>query len=241
MKFNPPLQQGLLVQRYKRFLADITLADGSETTIHCPNTGSMKNCWAAAMPCWYSVADNPKRKYPFTWEIATTADGDLAGINTGRANALVVEAITDGVIKELQGYQQLQTEVKYGIENSRIDILLSGEQGLCYVEVKNCTLLESGELGAGGRGYFPDAVSVRGSKHLRELITMVAAGHRAVLLFCVQHSAITSVAPAAHIDTAYAKVFSEAVAAGVEVLAYRATLSATEIVLAERLPVCVDG
>lgn len=232
MKFSPPLQQATLLKRYKRFLADIRLDNGEETTIHCPNTGSMKNCWEAETPCWYSVSDNPKRKYPFTWEIATTPAGDLAGINTGRANALVVEAINDGVVTELQGYDELRTEVKYGEENSRIDILLSGEQGQCYVEIKNCTLLEDDN-----KGYFPDAVSTRGTKHLRELIAMVEAGHRAVLLFCVQHSGIKSVAPAAHIDAAYAETFAEAVNAGVEVLAYRAQMSAEEIKLVQALPV----
>jgi sugar fermentation stimulation protein A len=235
MKFSPPLQQATLLKRYKRFLADIRLDTGNDksaeqTTIHCPNTGSMKNCWAPETPCWFSVSDNPKRKYPFTWEIATTPAGDLAGINTGRANALVVEAINNGVISELQGYDELRTEVKYGEENSRIDILLSGEQGLCYVEIKNCTLLEE-------KGYFPDAVSTRGTKHLRELIAMVEAGHRAVLLFCVQHTGIESVAPAAHIDSAYAETFAEAVSAGVEVLAYRARLSAEEISLEQAIPV----
>ncbi|BFM18293.1 DNA/RNA nuclease SfsA [Maricurvus nonylphenolicus] len=246
MKFSPPLQQATLLKRYKRFLADIRLDNGNkkaaeETTIHCPNTGSMKNCWAPETPCWFSVSDNPKRKYPFTWEIATTPAGDLAGINTGRANALVVEAINDGVITELQGYDELRTEVKYGEENSRIDILLSGEQGQCYVEIKNCTLLEDAEQGPAanesGKGYFPDAVSTRGTKHLRELIAMVEAGHRAVLLFCVQHSAIESVTPAAHIDSAYAETFAEAVDAGVEVLAYRARLSPEEIKLEQAIPV----
>jgi sugar fermentation stimulation protein A len=238
MKFDPPLQQATLLKRYKRFLADIRLTpDNEETTIHCPNTGSMKQCWAPETDCWYSVSDNPKRKYPFTWEIATTPTGDLAGINTGRANALVVEGINSGVIEELQGYETLRTEVKYGEENSRIDIFLESDKGQCFVEVKNCTLLEEGELGAGGHGYFPDAVSTRGTKHLRELMAMVAAGHRAVLLFCVQHSGIKRVSPAAHIDPDYTATFNEAVKAGVEVLAYQASMSPAEIVLTHAVPV----
>lgn len=232
MKFAPPLQQATLLRRYKRFLADVELADGSTVTLHCPNTGSMKNCLAPGAPCWFSWSDNPRRKYPGTWEIATTPAGDRAGINTGRANALVAEAIATGVVAELQGYTAVRTEVKYGHENSRIDLLLSRGESRCYVEVKNCTLLEED-----GMGYFPDSVSVRGTKHLRELMAVVAAGQRAVLFFCVQHSGIARVAAAAHIDPVYARTLAEAVAAGVEVMAYRAELAAAEIVLREALPV----
>lgn len=232
MKFDPPLEQATLLRRYKRFLTDVELGDGSEMTIHCPNTGSMKACLAEGSPCWYSRSDNPKRKYPCTWEIATTPAGHLAGVNTGRANALVVEAIEGGVITELQGYEQLRTEVRYGEERSRIDVLLERGEERCYVEIKNVTLCEDE-----GRGLFPDAVSTRGAKHLRELELMVQQGHRAVLLFCVQHSGIESVAPARDIDPAYAEAFDQAVQAGVEVLAYKAELSAKEIVLRGSVPV----
>lgn len=232
MKFNPPLQPATLVKRYKRFLTDIILPDGEEVTIHCPNTGSMKNCLAPESTCWFSISDNPKRKYSRTWEIATTPAGDLAGINTGRANALVVEAIECGVIAELAGYGSLRTEVRYGEERSRIDILLQTGSEQCYVEVKNVTLC-AGE----GRGLFPDAVSSRGAKHLRELMAMVAQGHRAVLLFCVQHTGIESVAPADDIDPLYGKTLREAMASGVEVLAYGAVISAGEIALDRPLPV----
>ncbi|MBR9909533.1 MAG: DNA/RNA nuclease SfsA [Gammaproteobacteria bacterium] len=231
MKFSAPLQQGTFLRRYKRFLVDVGLPGGEEITIHCPNTGSMRACLAEGSPCWFSRSDNPARKYPHTWEIATTPAGDLAGVNTGRANGLVVEAIEAGVITELQGYNELATEVRYGEERSRIDILLSGAGGDCYVEVKSVTLCEDGD-----RGLFPDAVSSRGAKHLRELMLMVARGHRAVLCYCVQHSAITSVAAAEHIDPAYSTALREAVAAGVEVLAYGARLGPTEIVLDRALP-----
>lgn len=232
MKFDPPLEQATLLRRYKRFLTDVALADGSEMTIHCPNTGSMKACLAPGTSCWYSRSDNPKRKYPCTWEIATTPAGHLAGVNTGRANALVVEAIENGVIEQLQSYETLRTEVRYGEERSRIDVLLESGSERCYVEIKNVTLCEDD-----GYGLFPDAVSTRGAKHLRELELMVQQGHRAVLLFCVQHSGIASVAPAREIDPAYAEAFDQAVKSGVEVFAYKAELGPDEIRLSGQVPV----
>ncbi|NMH65872.1 DNA/RNA nuclease SfsA [Shewanella salipaludis] len=228
MQFAPPLESGILVRRYKRFLADIRLADGTEITLHCPNTGSMKNCQFPGERVWFSTSDNPKRKYAHTWELMQTPSGELIGINTGRANALATEAIEAGVIPELQGYERLRREVKYGDENSRIDILLSNQgKPDCYVEVKSCTLLE------GDRGYFPDAVTSRGQKHLRELMQMVAQGHRAVLLFVVQHTGIDTVQAATHIDPDYTLLMAQAVNAGVEVLAYKAILSPSGASLTE--------
>ena len=227
MEFAPPLQQGILLRRYKRFLADVQLSDGSEITLHCPNTGSMRNCLYPGETVWFSTSDNPKRKYAHTWELMTTPNGSLIGIHSSQANALAEDAINKGIISELTGYDSLSREVKYGDENSRIDILLQAAQKpACYIEVKSCTLLEDGQ------GYFPDAVSLRGQKHLRELMHMVSLGHRAVLLFVVQHSEITCVAPAAHIDPEYAKLLKIAVLSGVEVLAYCCEISPTEINLA---------
>ncbi|WOT06932.1 DNA/RNA nuclease SfsA [Shewanella youngdeokensis] len=232
MQFSPAFQSATLIQRYKRFLTDITLDDGTEVTIHCPNTGSMRNCLFPQSKIWFSVSDNPKRKYSRTWELAQTPDGHMIGINTGRANALAEEAINAKIITELCGYSSLRREVKYGSENSRIDILLEDQQrGRCYVEVKSCTLLEQGQ------GYFPDAVTTRGQKHLRELIEMVQQGHRAVLLFVVQHTGIDSVQAAAHIDPAYAALLNEAFLAGVEIIAYSASLSATSVNLVKSCPV----
>ncbi|WP_323845258.1 DNA/RNA nuclease SfsA [Microbulbifer magnicolonia] len=230
MKLHPPLQQATLLRRYKRFLADIETPAGEVFTIHCPNTGSMKNCWAENTPCWYSDSGNPKRKYRHTLEVTTTPEGALAGVNTGRANALVEEAIASGVVAELQGYETLRREVRYGSENSRIDLLLSGSAGDCYVEVKNVTLAE------GDRGYFPDAVSSRGAKHLRELQQLAQTGVRAVLFYCVQHTGIETVQAARDIDPAYAAALDAATAAGVEVLAYRAEISTEEIALRKPIP-----
>lgn len=230
MQFSPAFQRATFLRRYKRFLADVRLDTGEEVTIHCPNTGSMRACMQEGSDCWFSVSDNPKRKYARTWELATTPSGHLAGINSARANALVVEAIELGMIDELQGYSELQTEVRYGAERSRIDVLLTGhdvDRRDCYVEVKSVTLLDV--IGGKSQGCFPDSVSARGSKHLRELVAMVQQGHRAVLMFCVQHSGIESVMAAAHIDPEYARTFNWALAQGVEVLAYRAEIGAAEI------------
>ncbi|MGI2173497.1 DNA/RNA nuclease SfsA [Shewanella ulleungensis] len=220
MLFEPKLETGVLLKRYKRFLADVALPDGQVITIHCPNTGSMKNCLFPGELVWFSTSDNPKRKYAHTWEIMQTDQQHLIGINTGRANALAEEAINQQIITELQGYDSLKREVKYGHENSRIDILLTSQnRPECYIEVKSCTLLEDQV------GYFPDAVTTRGQKHLRELIQMVKMGHRAVLLFVVQHSGISTVKPARHIDPQYADLLEQAVSKGVEVLAYKTVLT----------------
>lgn len=234
---TPPWQTAELIKRYKRFMADVRLADGQIITVHCPNTGSMRNCLVPSSPCWYSTSANPKRKYPHTLEVVTTPSGHFAGINTGRANSLVEIAIAAGVIKELQGYASLRREVVYGAERSRIDFVLAespSDPGPCYVEVKSVTLMESE-----GLGLFPDAVSERGSKHLRELMAMVQQGHRAVLLFCVQHTGIEWVEPADAIDPVYGKYLREAIAMGVEVLAYGVRIEPTtsDIILLKQLPV----
>lgn len=232
MKFPTPLIQGRLVKRYKRFLADIALPDGEFITAHCPNTGSMKRCQQENAKVWLSRSDNPKRKYAYTWELVEVDERYLACINTGYPNKLVGEAIRQGAVVELSGYATQKAEVKYG-EKSRIDWLLTGENGeSCYVEVKNVTLLEED-----GHGYFPDAVTDRGRKHLLELVSMVAAGHRAVLFFCVSHTGIHAVSPAAHIDAKYAETLKQVMAQGVEVLAYAVDISTESMQISHSLPV----
>jgi len=236
MEFTPALQEGILLKRYKRFLADIKTADGSALTLHCPNTGSMLNCNEPGWRVWYSTSDNPKRKYRCTWEMVENAEGELIGINTGQANRLVEEALLSGVVGELNGYATCRKEVRFGSENSRVDFLLSdahdGSQADCYVEVKSVTLGMGNGLGA-----FPDAITTRGQKHLRELMEVKAQGQRAVLLFCVQHSGIDKVAPADHIDADYGRLLRAAAEAGVELLAYRANLTPHEISLSYGIPV----
>lgn len=229
----PLLIEAVLIKRYKRFLADVALPNGDTLTVHCPNTGAMTGCADPGSQVWLSTSDNTKRKYANTWELARTAAGHWIGIHSAKANALVLEAIEKGVIRQLQGYSQLRTEVKYGEEKSRIDVWLEDEDGQqCFVEVKSVTLLQAGETGL---GVFPDAVSARGAKHLRELMAVKKQGHRAVLLFCVQHSGIDKVAPADNIDPCYADTFREALAAGVEVYAYRADINEQSIVLTTEL------
>lgn len=242
MKFEQKLQSGRLIKRYKRFLADIDTADTAtpvkEITIHCPNTGAMTGCNVPGSRVWFSASDNPKRKYPNTWELLETPEGDWVCINTALANKLVEEAIVNGVIEVLSGYGSLAREVRYGEEKSRIDILLSDhpeDPRDCYIEVKSVTLLVDNQV-----GMFPDAVSTRGQKHLRELISMVESGHRAVLLFCVNHSGINSVCPADHIDAEYGYLLRQAAEKGVEIFAYGANISSTEIQLVRALPVNLD-
>ncbi|GGA74224.1 sugar fermentation stimulation protein [Neiella marina] len=203
-----------LIKRYKRFLADVILDDGNELTVHCPNTGSMKNCGQSGDRIWLSKSANPKRKYAYTWELTETSSGHFICVNTQRANPAVADAIANGQLPSLAGYKALQREIKYG-DSSRVDIRLSdGPQADVYVEVKSCTLLE-----ADGCGYFPDAVTARGQKHLRELMATVAEGKRAMLIFAVMHTGISSVYAAKHIDPNYAELLTQAANAGVEVLA----------------------
>jgi len=220
MKFADPLLEGRLIRRYKRFLADVRLAGGEEVTAHCPNTGSMLGCQPENARVWLSQSDNPKRKLKYTWELVETSPGTLACVNTARPNAQARAAIEAGVVQELAGYSTIRGEVRYGEEKSRIDLLLSGHaaQPDTWVEVKNVTLAE------GGQGYFPDAVTERGQKHLRELIAQVVKGDRAVLFFAVNHTGIEEVRPADHIDARYGQLLRQAVEAGVEVVAYRAAL-----------------
>lgn len=231
MKFPQKLIPAQLIKRYKRFLADVILEDGQEITVYCPNTGSMINCAEPGSVVWLSYSDDPKRKYAYTWQLVQNHPGELACIHSALANNVVKEGLEAGKLAELQGYDQVQTEVRYGEEKSRIDLLLSRVDEQCFVEVKCVTLHQ-----ANGLGLFPDAVSARGTKHLRELAAMKQQGHRAVLLFCVQNTAINRVAAAAEIDPKYAKTLQEVMAAGVEVLVYNTSISAEGIELKERLP-----
>ncbi|WP_075182153.1 DNA/RNA nuclease SfsA [Pantoea sp. 1.19] len=228
MRFDPPLQPARLIARYKRFLADVVTADGKTLTLHCANTGAMTGCATPGDTVWYSTATGAGRKYPQSWELTETAAGHFICVNTLRANALVKEALLAGSLPELAGYRHCRAEVKYGTESSRIDFQLQEEnRANCYIEVKSVTLLHQ------GKGYFPDAVTTRGQKHLRELMSVVRDGHRAVLLFVVMHTGIEDVSPARHIDAAYAELLVQAQRSGVELLAYRATLSPAGMNLCE--------
>lgn len=233
MHFEPALEQGRLLRRYKRFLADIETASGELLTIHCANTGSMLNCMSDGARVWFSRSSDPRRKLPGSWEIGETPHGRLACINTARANALVEEALHAGVIAELAGFTGLKREVPYGQERSRIDFRLDYPSGAAFVEVKSVTLGFANTTVAA----FPDARTERGSKHLRELAGLAREGVRAVQLYCVNLSGIDAVRPAEEIDPAYAAALREAVVAGVEVLAYGVDISPEEIRLVRRLEV----
>jgi len=231
MRFPSKLVEGRLIRRYKRFLADIQLGHGVITAA-CPNTGSLMGCCEAGNRVWLSESESATRKYRHTWELVEVGKV-MVGINTGLPNALAAEAIVDGTIAELSGYPTLRREVAYGEEKSRVDLVLEGgELEPCYVEVKNVTAAASK-----GVALFPDCVSERGSRHLRELIRLKAQGLRPVQIYCVQRGDVREVRPADGIDHEYGRMLREAIAAGVEVLAYRAKVSASEVRLAERIPV----
>ncbi|MFK7792742.1 MAG: DNA/RNA nuclease SfsA [Devosiaceae bacterium] len=222
MQFPTPLFESRLIKRYKRFLADVEMLEGPDAgqtiTIHCPNPGSMMGLANPGATVFASRSPNLKRKLAYTYEIeAVDGPGNpcLVGINTMHPNRLAQEAIESGMITQLAGYDRLKREQKYG-ENSRIDILLEPEEGtdrLTYVEVKNVHLMRQ-------PGYleFPDSVTSRGAKHLVELTTMVAQGHRAVMLFVAQWPGAESMGIADDIDIKYAQALRQAMQAGVEVL-----------------------
>lgn len=235
MRFDPPLLEARLLRRYKRFLADVEFPDGRRTTVHCPNTGAMLGCADPGMAVRLSHAVNPKRKYPLTWELVEALPGVWVGIHTGRTNALVREAIEDGTLQELAGYAGTQGEVTLG-EGFRVDFVLRGHAKSpdCCLEVKNVTAAVQY-----GIALFPDAVSERASRHLRELMERVRMGERAVLCFCVQRDDVGEVRPADAIDPTYGRTLRQALEAGVEVVAYGARVSPEEVRLYRRIPVII--
>ena len=229
MDFPDPLIRGRLGRRYKRFLSDVRLESGEEVVAHCPNPGSMMGLAEPGMTVWLSPARNPDRKLRYSWELVE-ARGGLVGIHTGRANAIVAEALAAERIPELAGWDERRPEVRYG-RNSRIDFLLNGAgRKPCYLEVKSVTLRRDSTAAE-----FPDAVTARGAKHLEELAAVAEAGDRAVLLFLVQRSDCDHVAVAEDIDPAYAAALEDAMARGVEILCYACQVGSEAILLDRRL------
>lgn len=232
MRFDPPLTQGRLIRRYKRFLADIELDDGSLVTAHCANPGAMLGLVAPGNRVWLSVSDKPSRKLKYSWEIVEADFGAgpaFVGVNTAHPNAIVAEAIAAGFFPEFAGYAAPRREVRYG-RNSRVDILLEAEgRPPCYVEVKNVHMMRRP-----GLAEFPDSVTARGAKHLAELGDMVAAGARAVMVYLIQMEA-SAFALAADIDRKYAEAFALARARGVEAIAVDCRVTPSGIVVARRV------
>lgn len=235
MNFDPPLQPAILIRRYKRFLADVRFADGTEVTLHCPNTGSMKHCAPPGAAVLYSDSNNPKRKYRCTLEAVQVAHGHWVGVNTGRANALVAEAIQAHRIPGYKRFKQLKREITFA--DSRFDLVLYEAQRMTYIEVKSVTLGPGPDDPDDGVLMFPDSVTERGQKHLKTLMQVVDEGHRAVLFFCVQHSGAQSVRPADEIDPQYGVLLRQAVAHGVQVIAWKTSISAQAFELECALPV----
>jgi len=218
-------------------MVDLKRDDGSEVTVHCPNTGAMTGCLQVDAKAYCSRATNPARKYPLTLEWLEFESGHRACINTMRPNAIVAEGIRNGVAEPLKNYTTMHSECRYGRENSRIDWLLQSTSKSipdCYLEVKNVTLCE------GENGYFPDAVSLRALKHLRELIWMRAQGYRAMVIFCVNHTAIRRLYPADKVQHDYGELLRSAQYQGVELLAYRTDIQLDQISLMEEIPVLLD-
>jgi sugar fermentation stimulation protein A len=232
MKFSQPLQEGKILKRYKRFFADIQL-NNEIVVAHVPNTGSMKTCWEPGWKALVSFHDDPKRKLKYTLEMTSNGKSWI-GVNTSWPNKLAQEAISSGHIKELLGYSTITPEKTIG--ESRIDLYLTGEgKKDCYVEIKNVTLAQN------QIALFPDAVSERGQKHLRELTHLSKSGHRACMLFIVQREDVTSFKPADAIDPEYGKLLREAAKAGVEILVYQCHLDVKGISLSKSLPYDLDS
>jgi sugar fermentation stimulation protein A len=229
MRFKSRLIRGTLIQRYKRFLADVRLENDEVVTAHCTNTGSMMGCKEPGSAVYISRSDKLQRKLAYTWEMIEIA-GSWVGINTMHPNKLVAEAVESGVIKELRGYPTIRREVKVSA-HTRLDLCLEGSSGNCFVEVKNVT------LAVDGTAAFPDAVSERGTKHLKELIRLKRQGHRAALVFVIQRGDCETFRPADEIDSEYGRWLRKAVKAGVEALPYIARVAPKEIILSERIAI----
>lgn len=229
MNFPTPLVPAKLLKRYKRFLADVKLADNTVITVHCPNTGTMKTCSSPGSPVLLSVSDNPQRKYPHTFEMICES-GHWVGVNTMRTNALVAEGIQAGIVTEFEGVLTIKKEVKVS-DKSRLDLLVEDKNGKTYIEVKNCS------MAIDGIAMFPDAVTARGAKHLDELMELVQRGENAVIFFLVQRGDTSRFRPAQHIDPVYSEKLREAQGRGVRLLAYQADVTPEGIQLARPLPI----
>jgi len=228
MQFETPLQSATLVKRYKRFLADVTTAEGRKITVYCPNTGTMRSCSTPGSQVMLSTSPNLNRKYPQTLEMIRENDTWI-GVNTGLTNTIVAEAIHEGRIKEFQNIDRITREIVTS-KSSRLDLLLEQRDKKIYVEIKNCSLVEE------GWAMFPDAVTTRGTKHLEELASLVEQGHQGVIFFCIQRSDADRFRPAAHIDPVYASTLAEVSNKGVQIIAYQAEVRPESISIRKAIP-----
>lgn len=240
MRFGSELVPATLIRRYKRFLADVELADGSLITAHVANPGAMTGLQAEGSRVWLSKSPSLVRKLPYSWELIEADFGsglELTGVNTMHPNPVVAEALSAGTIPELAGYASIRREVKYGRtingKGSRIDFLLEDPaRPPCYLEVKNVHLMRRPNVAE-----FPDSVTARGAKHLDELAEMAASGARAVMLFVIQIGSAQSFALARDMDPAYARAFDGASKSGVEALAWTCAITRDEITLNRSVPI----
>jgi sugar fermentation stimulation protein A len=233
MQFPSPLTAGTLLKRYKRFLADIELADGDIITAHCPNTGTMLTCSTPGNPVRLSRSESPKRKYPYTLEMIQVG-ATWVGVNTARSNGLVAEAIKNGRIAEFGKIDTIKAEISLS-RHTRLDLQIIQGDGSTYLEVKNCS------LAIDGCAMFPDAVTARGTKHLHELVRLAGEGRRAAIFFLVQRMDAERFAPAVQIDPTYSLALRQALAAGVRVLVYQARVSPEGIEVVRPLPLCMEN
>lgn len=230
MIFAPELLVATSIRRTKRFILEAVGPDGGPLLAHCTNTGTMKSCFTPGCRVALSLAANPKRRLPYTLELSE-CDGRWVGVNTANANTIAGEAIAANRFPSIGHCDSLRREVPYA-GNSRVDFLMNSDGKLCYIEVKNVSMID----GNGGC-CFPDARTARGLKHLHDLIAMRKQGHRALILFVCQREDANYFRPAFEIDPGFADALADARAAGVEAAALQASVSTTRLELVRELPI----
>lgn len=234
MKFESPLIQGVLLKRYKRFLAEIVVNNQEHRVIHCPNMGAMIGCDALGSRIWFSRSNSPHRKYPETWELVEVDAGYLVCINPQKTNRLIFDGVEQGIIKELQGYTQISFDTPLIGEHCP-DLYLEGKDK-CVIGIKNVTLGDEIH-----RGFFPDSLTPYGVQQLKTLIQSKDQGYRTVLIYCAMHTGIDRIFPADHIDSEYGKLLRQAIMVGVEILGYRVDITLNDIYIATPVEVCIPA
>jgi sugar fermentation stimulation protein A len=240
MEFASPLTQAVLLKRYKRFLAEIVINNQEHRVIYCPNVGAMTGCDILGSRIWFSHSPNPRRKFPDTWELVEVDAGYLVCVNTQNSTELVIEGIQKGIITEFQDYTEVNLS-KVQLGDHDFDLSLNKDENqqasdTCFVNINSVTLGDEIH-----RGFFPDAPTDKGVAQLKGLIHAKESGHRAVLMYCVQHTGISRLFPADHIDPKYGTLLRQALIAGVEILAYRVDITLNEMHLEMPIEVCIPA